>query len=132
MPVQIIIVSPRNGANVPISAGFVQVMGTVNGSCTITASINDGGVVQSSAPTHIVDPMGVQVQWISSIPTGGLTVGDPATLTASANADDGSGVSSQTINIFLIAGMAAPLDGADGAVLAKAGGAKAAAGKKKG
>ena len=57
--------------------------------------------MQSSAPTHIDDPQGAQVQWSVSIPTGGLTAGEWATLTASAKADDGSGVSSQTINIFL-------------------------------
>jgi hypothetical protein len=112
-----------------MSSGYVQVDGTVDGSCTVTASINEGGVVQSSGPVHIYDPQGAIVPWSVSIPTAGLSPGEWATLTASAKADDGSGVTSQTINIFL---QSAPHPVQDGAVLAKAGGAKAAAGGKKG
>ena len=129
MPLHIVITSPRNGDTVNISSGYIQDQGSVDGSCTVTSSINEGGVVQSSGPTHINDPQGNQVQWSNSIPTGGLTPGEWATLTASAKADDASGVSSQTINIFL---QSVPHPAADGAVVAKAGGAKAAAGKQKG
>jgi hypothetical protein len=128
MPVHIVITSPRNGDTVNISSGYVQVQGTVNGSCTVTASINEGGVVQSSGPIHIDDPQGAIVPWSVSVPTGGLTPGEWATLTAAAKADDGSGVSSQTINIFLESARHL----GDGAVGAKAGAAKAVAGKKKG
>jgi hypothetical protein len=129
MPVHIVLTSPRNGDTVYLAPGYVQTQGTVDGSCTVTASINEGGVVQSSAPAHIDDPMGAPVPWSTSIPTGGLTAGNWATLTASARADDGSGVSSQTINIFL---QSAPQPRVDGAILARAGGVKAAAGGKKG
>jgi hypothetical protein len=128
MPVHIVITNPRNGDTVYISSGYVQAQGSIDASCTVTASINDGGVVQSSGPTHYNDPQGTQIQWNASIPTGGLTAGDWATLTASAKADDGSGVSSQTINILL---QGAPHSGPDGAVQVKAGAAKALAGKKK-
>ena len=85
--------------------------------------------MQSSGPMHVYDPQGAIDPWSVSIPTGGLTPGEWATLTASAKSDDGSGVSSQTINIFL---QSAPQPVQDGAILAKAGGAKAAAGKKQG
>jgi hypothetical protein len=75
MPVQIVITSPHNGAPVSINPS-VQAQGTVDASCTVTAWINDGGVVQSSPPTPYNVPPGTHVQWNATIPTAGFTAGD--------------------------------------------------------
>ena len=95
--------SPQNGGNVSIGQGFTQVMGSVDFSSTITACINDGGTVQCSPPQHVVVPPGATVPWTAIVPTSGFHVGDWALLTASAKADDGTGTTSMTINIHLVA-----------------------------